>query len=114
MTTSVAIAIRHTELRAWVDDVAALTTPDDVVWCDGSAAEWGRLTDELVQTGTLVRLVENRKPNSFWARTDPTDVARVDGAEAIGSSPAEFAKFVSSEVTRWTEVARKAGLKPES
>jgi phosphoenolpyruvate carboxykinase (GTP) len=55
-----------------------LTTPDEVVWCDGSPQEWRRLTDELVEAGTLVRLSADRKPNSFWARTDPTDVARVE------------------------------------
>jgi phosphoenolpyruvate carboxykinase (GTP) len=68
----------HAALIAWVREVAELTTPDRVVWCDGSATEWRRLTEELVAAGTLVRLNEERKPNSFWARTDPTDVARVE------------------------------------
>ena len=68
----------HPKLIAWVREVAELTTPDEVVWCDGSAEEWTRLTDELVETGTLVRLSEAKRPNSFWARTDPTDVARVE------------------------------------
>jgi phosphoenolpyruvate carboxykinase (GTP) len=68
----------HAALIAWVREVAELTTPDRVVWCDGSPEEWRRLTDELVAAGTLVRLNEERKPNSFWARTDPTDVARVE------------------------------------
>ncbi|NJC69497.1 phosphoenolpyruvate carboxykinase (GTP) [Planosporangium thailandense] len=65
-------------LLRWVREVAELTTPDRVVWCDGSDAEWNRLTDELVEAGTLVRLNSERKPNSFWARTDPSDVARVE------------------------------------
>jgi phosphoenolpyruvate carboxykinase (GTP) len=69
---------RHPKLLAWVREVADLTTPDRVVWCDGSEAEWRRLTDELVEAGTLVRLNAERKPNSFWARTDPSDVARVE------------------------------------
>jgi phosphoenolpyruvate carboxykinase (GTP) len=75
----------HDELCAWVDEVAALTMPDDVVWCDGSQAEWDRLTDELVQAGTLVRLDERKKPHSFWARTDPDDVARVEDRTFICS-----------------------------
>jgi phosphoenolpyruvate carboxykinase (GTP) len=68
----------HPRLLAWVREVAELTTPEQVVWCDGSDAEWRRLTDELVEAGTLVRLNPERKPNSFWARTDPSDVARVE------------------------------------
>ncbi|HEY9484715.1 MAG TPA: phosphoenolpyruvate carboxykinase (GTP) [Micromonosporaceae bacterium] len=68
----------HPRLLAWVREVAALTTPDEIVWVDGSDAEWQRLTDELVEAGTLVRLNDKIKPNSFWARTDPSDVARVE------------------------------------
>jgi phosphoenolpyruvate carboxykinase (GTP) len=68
----------HPRLLAWVKEVAELTTPDRVVWVDGSEEEWTRLTDELVEAGTLVRLNETKRPNSFWARTDPTDVARVE------------------------------------
>src|SRR5690606_10111915 len=55
----------HARLLAWVSEVAALTTPDRVVWCDGSPEEWTRLTDELVAAGTLVRLDDRRKPNSL-------------------------------------------------
>ncbi|GAA0915747.1 phosphoenolpyruvate carboxykinase (GTP) [Virgisporangium aurantiacum] len=68
----------HAKLLTWVREVAELTTPDSVVWCDGSSDEWRRLTDDLVAAGTLVRLNEEKRPNSFWARTDPTDVARVE------------------------------------
>src|SRR4051795_10269964 len=68
----------HTKLLAWVDEVAALTTPDRIVWCDGSEAEWTGITDALVDSGALVRLDPAKKPNSFWARTDPGDVARVE------------------------------------
>jgi phosphoenolpyruvate carboxykinase (GTP) len=69
---------KHAALLAWVQETAELTTPDRVVWVDGSEAEWARLTDELVEAGTLVRLNPEKKPNSFWARTDPSDVARVE------------------------------------
>jgi phosphoenolpyruvate carboxykinase (GTP) len=68
----------HSRLLAWVRDIAELTTPDRIVWVDGTDAEWARLTGELVEAGTLVRLNDERKPNSFWAKTDPTDVARVE------------------------------------
>ncbi|WP_203696290.1 phosphoenolpyruvate carboxykinase (GTP), partial [Catellatospora coxensis] len=68
----------HPRLVAWVAEVAALTTPAQVVWCDGSDDEWKRLTEQLVAVGTLVRLNPAVKPNSFWARTDPSDVARVE------------------------------------
>ncbi len=68
----------HPRLLAWVREVADLTMPDRVVWCDGSPDEWAALTGELVAAGTLVPLNEEKRPNSFWARTDPSDVARVE------------------------------------
>src|SRR5918995_1506009 len=68
----------HPRLLAWVTSVAELAQPERVHWCDGSDAEWTALTDALVEAGTLVRLNEAKKPNSFWARTDPSDVARVE------------------------------------
>jgi phosphoenolpyruvate carboxykinase (GTP) len=75
----------HTALRAWVEEVAALTTPDRVLWCDGSDEEWDRLTRELVAVGTFVRLDEDRKPNSFRCASDPGDVARVEDRTYIAS-----------------------------
>jgi phosphoenolpyruvate carboxykinase (GTP) len=68
----------HPRLLAWVASVAELAQPERVHWCDGSDAEWTALTDALVEAGTLVRLDDAKKPNSFWARTDPSDVARVE------------------------------------
>jgi len=68
----------HAKLLTWVREVAALTTPDRVVWCDGSDTEWTHITDELVDAGVLVRLNPEKKQNSFWCRTDPSDVARVE------------------------------------
>jgi len=69
---------RHTRLLDWVRDVAELTNPERIIWCDGSPAEGERLAAEMVAAGTLVPLDPQRKPNSFWARTDPSDVARVE------------------------------------
>jgi len=69
---------RHARLLEWVNEVAQLTTPDQIMWCTGSREEWDRLAAELVEKGQLVRLNPEKKPNSFWARTDPTDVARVE------------------------------------
>jgi phosphoenolpyruvate carboxykinase (GTP) len=68
----------HPKLIAWVRQIAELTTPDSIVWCDGSEDEWQRLTAELVTAGSLVQLDPVKRPNSFWARTDPSDVARVE------------------------------------
>jgi phosphoenolpyruvate carboxykinase (GTP) len=66
----------NARLLAWVREVAALTTPERVVWCDGSDEEWERMTGRLVEAGTMVRLTG--RPNSFWAASDPDDVARVE------------------------------------
>ncbi len=75
----------HTRLQAWVDEVAALTTPAKVVWVTGSDQEWTRLTDRLVEAGTFTRLNPATKPNSFHARSTPNDVARVEDRTYICS-----------------------------
>jgi phosphoenolpyruvate carboxykinase (GTP) len=75
----------HAQLLRWVRDVAELTQPDDVVWCDGTPAEWTRITEGLVEAGTFVRLNPDKKPNSFYAASDPTDVARVEDRTFICS-----------------------------
>ena len=82
---------KHSRLIAWVESVAALTKPDRVYWCDGSQAEWERLTEELVAAGTLKALDPKKRPNSFYAASDPKDVARVESRTFICSENGEDA-----------------------
>jgi len=76
---------KHARLLAWVDQVAALTRPKAIHWCDGSDEEWTALTDELVKLGALKRLNPDLRPNSFHAASDPRDVARVESRTFICS-----------------------------
>lgn len=74
----------HAGLISWVNEVAQLTEPDQIYWCTGTREEWDRITSDLVDAGTLVRL--KKKPNSFWCASDPTDVARVEDRTYICSN----------------------------
>jgi len=82
---------KNKRLLAWVQEVAELTTPDRIEWCDGSDAEWDRLTKALVESGTLTPLNPEKRPNSFLARSHPSDVARVEDRTYICSVKEEDA-----------------------
>jgi len=82
---------KNKKLLSWVQEVAELTTPDRISWCDGSDEEWNRLTQELVASGTLTPLNSQKRPNSFLARSNPSDVARVEDRTFICSIKEEDA-----------------------
>ena len=70
--------VKNAKLIAWVADMAALCKPDSIYWCDGGEAEYQRLCQQLVDSGTFKKLNETKRPNSFLALSDPSDVARVE------------------------------------
>ena len=86
--------VGHAQLTAWIAQIANLTKPERIYWCDGSQDEYDRLCTEMIASGTLIRLNEQKRPGCFLARSDPDDVARMEERTFVCSRNREDAGSV--------------------
>ena len=114
-TIPVASQTSHPRLQAWVDEIAKLTRPQAVYWCEGSAAEYERLCQGLVEAGTLERLSDAKRPNSYLARVD--EIAKLTRPQAVywcEGSAAEYERLCQGLVEAGTLERLSDAKRPNS